>query len=148
MRFLLAVGARPIPQSSLDRAADLAQAFKAQVVVLHVRERYYGRGVVWDEGTPADAAERVNESTYALRRRAVTVRGVARLAPAGRVGEAIVAAAIDLGADLILIGRSPESGLSRFTHTGLSQRVVRLAPMPVLVVPAGAAISPKVSSAS
>ena len=147
MTILLAAGARPIPPSSLDRAAELAQAFRAQVVVLHVRERYYGRGVVWDEGTPADAAERINESTYALRRRAVAVRGVARLAPAGRVGEAIVAAAIELEADLILIGRSPEAGLRRFTHTGLSQRVVRLAPMPVLVVPAGAAISSRVSLA-
>jgi hypothetical protein len=48
---------------------------------------------VWDEPAPADAAELLNESTYDLRRRNIVCRGAVRLAPAGRVAEAIVSAA-------------------------------------------------------
>jgi len=123
------------------RAAELAVASQATVVVLYVRERHYARGVAWDEPAPADAAELLNESTYELRRRNIACRGAVRLAAAGRVGEAIVSAAVDFRADLIVVGRSPERALTRLMTVNTSQRVVRLAPMPVLVVPRASAIS-------
>src|SRR5438445_184124 len=58
-------------------------------------------------------------------------------AAAGRVPGAIVSAAVDFQADLIIVGRSPEWTLTRLMTRNISQGVVRLAPMPVLVVPAG-----------
>ena len=135
MIILVAVGEPSDRQPMLTRAAELAVASQAAVVVLHVRERHFARGVVWDEPAPADAAELLNESTYELRRRNVACRGVVCLAPAGHVAEAIVGAAMDLPADLIIVGRSPGWVWARLMTASISQRVIRLAPMPVLVVP-------------
>lgn len=148
MIILVAIGEPSNRQPTLKRAAELAVASQAAVVVLHVRERHYARGVVWDEPAPADAAELLNESTYDLRRRNIAGRGAVRLAPAGRVAEAIVRAAVDFRADLIVLGRSPDWALTRFMAANISQRVVRLAPMPVLVVPRASGISLKVPSAT
>ena len=135
MIILVAVGEGSDRQATLTRAAELAVASQAAVVLLHVRERHFARGVVWDEPAPTDAAELLNEWTYDLRRRNIACRGAVRLAPAGRVAEAIVRAAMDLGADLIIVGRSPDWIWARWMAANISQRVVRLAPMPVLVVP-------------
>ena len=137
MIILVGIGEAFHGQPTLMRAAELAVASQAAVVVLYVRERHYARGVVWDEPAPADAAELLNESTYELRRRNIACRGAVRLARAGRVPEAIVSAAVDFQADLIIVGRSPQWTLTRLMTRNISQRVVRLAPMPVLVVPAG-----------
>ena len=145
--ILVAIGEPSNGQPTLMRAAELAVASQAAVVVLQVRERHYVRGVVWDEPAPADAAELLNESTNDLRRRNIACRGAVRLAPAGRVAEAIVSAAVDFRADLIVVGRSPEWALTRLMTANTSQRVVRLAPMPVLVVPRASAISLNVPSA-
>jgi len=133
--ILVAVGESSMGQPALKRAAELAVASEAQVVVLQVRERHYARGVVWDEPAPADAAELLNESTYDLCRRNIAGRGAVRLARAGRVAEAIVSAAVEFRADLIVVGRSPEGSLARFLTAKISNRVVHLAPVPVLVVP-------------
>ena len=135
MTILVAIDQSSNAQPTLARAAALAVASHATVVVLHVRERHYTRGVVWDEPAPADAAELLSESTYDLGRQNIACRGAIRLAPAGRVAEAIVRAAVDFGADLIIVGRSREWALTRLMTAGVSQRVVSLAPMPVLVVP-------------
>jgi nucleotide-binding universal stress UspA family protein len=147
MIILVAVGEPSSGQPTLARAAELAAASQAAVVVLHVRERHYARGVVWDEPAPADAAELLNGSTYDLRRQNIACRGSVRLARAGRVAEAIVGAAQDFQADLIIVGRSPEWSLTRLMTGNVSQRVVRLAPMPVLVVPSASTIRPSVLSA-
>jgi nucleotide-binding universal stress UspA family protein len=133
--ILVAIGEPASGRPTVTRAAELAMASQAAVVVLHVRERHYARGVVWDEPAPGDAAELLNESTYELRRRNITCRGTVRLARAGRVAEEIVSAALDLRADLIIVGRSPQWTLTHLMTANISQRVVRLAPTPVLVVP-------------
>jgi nucleotide-binding universal stress UspA family protein len=138
--ILVAIGEPSSGQPTLMRAAELATASQAAVVVLHVRERHYARGVVWDEPAPADSAELLNESTYDLRRRNIACRGSVRLARAGQVAEAIVSAALDFKADLIIMGRSPEWTLTRLMTSNISQRVVRLAPLPVLVVPRASTI--------
>ncbi|HEX9096064.1 MAG TPA: universal stress protein [Candidatus Dormibacteraeota bacterium] len=147
MIILVAIGEPSNGQPTLARAAELAGAAQAAVVVLHVRERHYARGVVWDEPAPADGAELVNESTFDLRRQNIACRGAVRLAPAGRVAEAIVGAAVDLQADLIIVGRSMERSLTRLMTAHTSQRVVRLAPMPVLVVPRASGVRLSLSSA-
>ena len=135
MIILVAIGEPSNGQPALEQAAELAATSRAAVVVLHVRERHYARGVIWDEPAPADAAELIDGSTYDLRRRNIASRGAVRLAPSGRVAEAIVRAAMDFRADLIVVGRSPGWAMARFMTANISQRVVRLAPIPVLVVP-------------
>jgi nucleotide-binding universal stress UspA family protein len=147
MIILVAIGEPSSGQPTLTQAAEMAVVSQAEVVVLHVRERHYARGVVWDEPAPADAAELLNEATYDLRRQNIACRGAVRLARAGRVAEAIVSAAVDLQAHLIVLGRSPERSLTRLMTANTSQRVVRLAPMPVLVVPRASTIRLAVPSA-
>lgn len=147
MIILVAIGEPSTGQPTLARAAELAMAAQAAVVVLHVRERHYARGVAWDEPAPADGAELLNESIYDLRRQNIACRGAVRLARAGRVAEAIVGAALDLHADLIVVGRSVKWSLTRLMTATTSQRVVRLAPMPVLVVPRAPGIKVSLPSA-
>lgn len=61
---------------------------------------------------------------------------VATHAAQGRVHEAIVAAARDTGADLIVIGRRSEEGLAHAWLGGVAQKTIGLAEPPVLVVAA------------
>jgi hypothetical protein len=53
---------------------------------------------------------------------------------------------MDFQADLLIVGRSPEWRWTRLMTANISQRVVRLAPMPVLVVPKTSTIGLNVPS--
>ncbi len=52
----------------------------------------------------------------------------------GPPGPAVVEAATDIGADLIVVGRVDRNAVSRLLHPSVSRHIVEHAPMPVLVL--------------
>jgi K+-sensing histidine kinase KdpD len=89
-RMLLAVEAVPESQTVIAAAARLARRSHAEVLVLSVRERDYGRGFAWDIRQPGEIAETVSNALYELQRVGVRARGVIRTARTGRVADEIV----------------------------------------------------------
>jgi nucleotide-binding universal stress UspA family protein len=90
--------------------------------------------VVCVTGPAADAMQQAEQALQlawsTARRQGVAVDALARV---GRPHDQILAAAQQLGADLIVIGRHGAEGLARAWLGGVTQKVVGLADRPVLV---------------
>lgn len=121
-------------------ARRLALAVGAEVVLVHVfvEAPFYSEGPF--------AADRIRE-VYAsgrtwvqeqLKRWETTARGEGLVAKAllrtGVPHEEIVAAAREEGADLVVIGTHGRGGVDRLLLGSVADRVIRLAPCPVLAV--------------
>lgn len=134
-RILLAVAAVPGSQAVITAAAKLARRSAAEVLVLSVRERDFVRGIAWDVLPAGEVAEVVSRAIYELQRMGVPAQGIIRLARAGRVADEILYAAHKYHADAIVIGKSERSWIGRILYGSVSPRVVRLADVPVTLVP-------------
>lgn len=81
----------------------------------------------------ADVARSIEDAAERLRERFPDVEIFTQV-HAGRPAEALLAAAEELGADRIVLGTAGRTGLSHLLLGSVAERVVRLAPCPVLVV--------------
>jgi len=135
-RILLAIDESLPSQNAVATAAGLARAWDSEILVVHVRERQVARHAVLQTETPEDANETVNRAVYELGRAGVRASGILRSAGFGRVPREIVDIAGEQGAELIVIGSRGLSCLRGFLQSSVSHRVLHLARVPVLVVPA------------
>jgi nucleotide-binding universal stress UspA family protein len=134
--MLLAVEAVPQAPAVMAAAVKLALRSGAEVVVLSVRERDFTRGFAWDVVPAGEVAEVVSHALYELQRMSIPARGIVRTAQVGRVADEILFAAHKYQADEIVIGRSERSWIGRLLYSSVCPRVLRLADVPVTVVPA------------
>ncbi len=121
-----------------ELAAELARAHQAELVLVHVFivlplypeipgptiQQVWEDQRLWVEQQLADRVE------------AATGRGLAAryLLRAGTAPEEIVQAATDENADLIVVGTHGRTGINRLVIGSVAERVVRVAPCPVLTV--------------
>jgi nucleotide-binding universal stress UspA family protein len=125
-------------KKALRYAVALARQFGAELVCLHVVEIPYGAG---------EAGMVVEMQTFRKNLQAESRRALAELVEAeapdvtamsrlrsGAPHHEIALAAQELEADLIVISTHGRTGLGRFFLGGTTERVVRHAPCPVLVV--------------
>jgi nucleotide-binding universal stress UspA family protein len=124
---------------ALPYAKELAAAGDAALLVVHSEEIYTGRAsgytVFADEqeleekirGQVAEAREEGLDATLKLIRRTAT--GPARM---------IADAARDVGADVIVVGTRGHGPLAGLLVGSVTQRLLHVAPCPVLAVPTGA----------
>ena len=128
----------PYAERALDYAIALASALRARVTLLHVISALY-----WATGDlPGALSAAVLEELEAVARQSLK-QALQRVRDAGLDGEAmvvhgspfecIVAAARDQGIDLIVMGSHGRTGLRHVLLGSVAERVVRLAPCPVLV---------------
>jgi nucleotide-binding universal stress UspA family protein len=109
--------------AAVEHAVDLAAAFDAAVHALYVVDQTYPAVSKYDFVT-----EDEEETGVAVERH--LRRGVPH--------EEILAAVDDYGADLVVMGTHGRTGLDRVAHAGsTTERVVRLAAVPVLTVDIG-----------
>jgi nucleotide-binding universal stress UspA family protein len=132
-------------EAAWETARRLARALGAEVLLVHVAAEtpLYSEGVVttervrevfeasrgWAERTLGQWADRA-------RTEGLLVKTALR---AGVPHREIVAAAGEVGADLIVIGTHGRGGVDRALLGSVADRVIRLAPCPVLAVRAPAA---------
>jgi len=124
-------------------SAEFAELFDAKVVLLHAYHVEiplaspmaggYGLPEGFYESLRAQATSEVEAAARALAESGVKVTGVAVSEP---VSMAIVAAATNLPADLIVMGTRGLTGLKHVALGSIAERVVRAAPCPVLTVKA------------
>jgi len=141
MRIMCATDFSDAGQVAEDMALTLARALGAELVYLHVNVEspaLYGEAVF-----AAAELERVYESerqwaTQTLQQRvaAAQQRGLrARFElKSGAAFEQIVAAAEAERPDILVMGTHGRSGLDRLLMGSVAERVVRMAPCPVLTV--------------
>ena len=122
---------------ALERAADLAQAPGAQLVVTSVAPVLTGMAAAhgvgpWD---PADSPED-HQSELADARRYLIDRNVSAefTLGVGEPSEAILDLADDRGADLIVVGTREPGVLERLVSGSISRSVARKAHVDVLIV--------------
>jgi nucleotide-binding universal stress UspA family protein len=149
--ILVATDGSPSCAMAVDTAIELCVGLGARLTVVSVAPSTASDLDLDSATDPLGAAE---EAAAAVRRGDPSAAGaaaahLARMAcePArvrgvdadcviweGAAGEAIVAAAESVGADLIVVGSHRRSGLGRMLLGSVSDHVVRNAPVPVLVV--------------
>jgi len=129
---------------ALDHAVTIARSHKSTVTVLYVFAPLpvaaVGLGPMGLEPTvlsPIDR-ERLLEDTEAFAAtevaQGVSVEAVVR---GGSVAAEIVDQAVDMKADLLVMGTHGRSGFERLMLGSVAEKVLRKAPCPVMTVPAG-----------
>ena len=129
---------------ALDHAVTIARSHKSTVTVLYVFAPLpvaaVGLGPMGLEPTvlsPIDR-ERLLEDTEAFAAtevaQGVTVEALVR---GGSVAAEIVDQAVDMKADLLVMGTHGRSGFERLMLGSVAEKVLRKAPCPVMTVPAG-----------
>jgi len=141
-QILAAVDFSPISKAVVEQAASLAEAFSAELTLVHVAAPdpafvgyEAGPQTVRDDRAREIREEHRNLQALAedLRDRAISARALLIQGPAV---EKILAEATRLRADLIVIGSHGHGPLYRVLLGSVSEGVVRASRCPVLVVPA------------
>lgn len=143
-RVLLAVDGSPGTEAAVDAALDLATSYGAGLEALYV---------VDSSAVPLDAHSRrllqeredwARETLDAVVDRAAAadvdpVTGAVRRGVPHRV---ILDYVDERDCDLVVVGTHGREGVERFVLGSVSERVIRLSPVPVLAVPADEAAEP------
>ena len=122
---------------ALQIAAELARQHHAKLLVLHVAETLGPENVTFGEATsqlePASYRHRLEED---LRQRVLVPAGVSveYILAAGDVIQEIEHTAQKHGCDLIVMGTHGRTGLSHLVMGSIAEKVIRLAPCPVLTM--------------
>ena len=146
--ILLAVdAARGDPGEHVTAAAEmtrqLALATGDDVVVLHVHEYATGRWGRAQVDCHEGAGESVLEQVVSgLREAGITVNGVVGSADYGHVARAILDAADEYDARMIVLGSSSRTDLPHVPFGSVSNRLLHMAKRPVLITPKHSVSSP------
>ena len=140
-RILVATDFSPASESAIDYATVLALALWPSVHVVHVLEEPFlthGPGEFYSPDVPMlreqlrlEAESRLNPVKDRFADICSKVTTEVRF---GSPTEKIIAAALDHGADLIIMGTHGRTGLSHLVHGSVAERVIRGARCPVLAV--------------
>ena len=140
MKILCATDFSEPGQAAETEALALARGLGAELIYVHVavEAMLYGEAPVamGDVTRVYEAQRRWAEDTLRTRAAGAEARGVTSrwVLRVGVPFEQIVAAAADEKVDMIVIGTHGRSGLNRLLLGSVAERVVRVAPCPVLTV--------------
>jgi nucleotide-binding universal stress UspA family protein len=135
--ILVAVDGSPAAESAMTFACELALAEHARVTLCAVVEP---TGVYWDDldrdvSLQDEIENKANASVDSERARAaslgVTVDVVGRM---GDAAIALVSAAQDVGADLIVMGTHGRAGIPRFVLGSVAEGVLRTSHLPICTI--------------
>jgi nucleotide-binding universal stress UspA family protein len=134
-RILLAIDESSHSSEAISAAQAVARIGGGEVRVLHVTDvEVFGRGGVTVSDEDDEASKLVNRVVDQISASGIHVTGVVRNALAGRVDAAIVDEVVESNATMIVMG---SRGLTSFEGVLLgstTQKVLRLAEVPVLIV--------------
>ena len=133
-RIILAVDGSEFSDRAVPVAADLAEKFGSEVVVLHVAERFASWTFALEAETPAESSGLTDGPVRFLKDRGLSARPEVQHALHGMVARAIEDAAEEEGADLIVMGSRGLGDLSSLLVGSVTHKVLHIARTPVLVV--------------
>jgi nucleotide-binding universal stress UspA family protein len=135
-RILVAVDHSEMSDRAVLAARDLAVLSKGEVWVLHLREREMGAktGVLRIDETTDDANAQVEASVKVLTEAGVKAQGEVRNTIFGYAAREIVNDAIEVDADVIVMGSRGRSDIAGLLLGSTAHKVIHLSDRPVLVV--------------
>jgi nucleotide-binding universal stress UspA family protein len=121
---------------ALDYARELAEANSARLLAVHVKEITVGRGA----GYPVQLDEEEVERKIQGQAKDLTEAGINAsyeqlAATAGGAAHALADTAGEVGAQLIVVGTRGQGPISGLLLGSVTQRLLHIAPCPVLAVP-------------
>jgi nucleotide-binding universal stress UspA family protein len=139
-KILVATDCGPSSECAVRWAAALAARSRACLTVLHAIEgAAYAFPFPPSPQLDDEARMRLDSLVAGLTARGLRADWVLR---EGLAADEICAAALDARVDLVVVGSHGRSGLPRFVHGSVAERVVRLAPVPVLTVHSADEVKP------
>jgi nucleotide-binding universal stress UspA family protein len=132
--------------NAIAYGATIARSAGARLHLVHVLEQPFSRSGPYQfhlPDTPARRERRYQEALAELRRLASFVYGVEVSVEVrdGTVIESTTKAALDYGANLIVVGTYPHGALKYYITGSIVDRLLQLAPCPVLAVGGNHAIA-------
>jgi nucleotide-binding universal stress UspA family protein len=134
-KILVALDESDHSKKALATAGDLAEVFKGEVRVLHVREVPLGMGGPLTEIEPSKKAQTyVDETVKSLTDRGITASGDVRNSHNGRIAAEIVDESRSFGASVIVIGSKGVTALEGLILGSVTHKILHLSTLPVVVV--------------
>ena len=135
-KILVAVDHSEMSDRAVLAARDLAVLSNGEVWVLHLRERELGpkTGVALPDETTDEAKAGVDAAVGLLSQAGVKAHGQVRTTIFGYAAREIVNDAIDLNADVIVMGSRGRGDLAGLLLGSTAHKVIHLSDRPVLVV--------------
>lgn len=129
--------------AAADMARELSGGSGDHVVVLHVHEFAVGRfGRMQVDCGDGEGEEVVGKIVSDLQAAGVSAVGEIREANYGHIASAILQAAREHDARLVVLGSSSRTDLPRMPLGSVSARLLHMATRPVLIVPRADAVAP------
>jgi nucleotide-binding universal stress UspA family protein len=119
--------------AALEEALSLVDS-PSHVHAIHVLADLTSEADFIREAMSLDERKNSAEALLAAKLTAAGAEGVEPIIREGSAGEVIAGVAKDLGCDLIVMPSHGRQGLSRLLLGSVAERVLRLAPCPVLVI--------------
>jgi nucleotide-binding universal stress UspA family protein len=115
---------------------EICKGMGDRVVVLHVHEFAYGRfGRLQVDCAEGEGEKVVDQIVADLRAAGVAAEGQIRAADFGHVARAVLAAADECDARMVVLGSSSRTDLPHLPFGSVSNRLLHMARRPVLIVP-------------
>ena len=135
-RILVAVDHSEMSDRAVLAARDLAVLSEGEVWVLHLREREMGAktGVLRIDETTQEASDQVAASVNVLTEAGVKAHGEVRNTIFGYAAREIVNDAIEVDADVIVMGSRGRGDIAGLLLGSTAHKVIHLSDRPVLVV--------------
>jgi len=126
-RILVPVDFSEIGDKALEHGAYLANACRADLIILHSAD---------GNGTPSDAADKLNNyaENYA-KRYGIFVKPISSI---GKASKKIAEAVVENDIDLIVMGTHGVGGFEELFVGSTANKIVNLAPCPVITIPPNA----------
>ncbi len=140
-RIMVAVDGSDTSKRGLQEAINLAKDQKAKLAITHVIDLVVVYGAGQFPGAYIEAARDLARETIEHARKTSIATGIdpeiqsPEIVTAGyHVADTIAQLARDWKADLLVVGTHGRRGVSRFLLGSVAERIVRVAPCPLLLV--------------
>lgn len=121
---------------ALDYVRKLAESGRSRVVAVHVKEIIVGRGAGPVHLDEDELQQKIQGQVNDLKQAGIDASLRAHPAPAGHAAHITADSAREEGADLIVVGTRGLGPIAGLLLGSVTQRLLQVAPCPVLAVPA------------